>query len=94
MYEERIHLKPSTMLTGNTMKLFRQMLPGKEIASLKFCVSSHFYQNIKKTFKLIRKGHISVANLIKILAVLLMAPSEKRNCTTRTRLNDSMSFAI
>ena len=45
------------------------------------------------TFKLTRKGHIYFANLNKILVVLLMK-KEKRNCTTRTRVNDSMSFAI
>jgi len=27
-----------TLLAGNSMKLFRQMIPGKEIASLKFSV--------------------------------------------------------
>ena len=67
----------NTVLTGNTMKLFRQILPGKEIASLKFCASNQFYQDIKMTFKLTRKGHIYFANLSKILVLLLMKKEEK-----------------
>ena len=75
------------------MKLLCQIIPGKEIASLKFSVSNQLYQNIKMAFMLIRKEYRYVANLIKILITLLMAPSRKRLCTTRTRVNDSMSFA-
>jgi len=56
---------------------------------------NQLYQNIKTIFKLIRKGQIYAMNLIlltKTLVMLLMAPSQKRICTTRTRANDSMAF--